>query len=278
MKSRIVYTPSGASKKRQKARRVFWYTLIVVAVLLLSIGAVTALRATSLQIRQITLRGVSTLDTHAIRESINAHLAGTRIPIVPRSSFFLVNADAIASDLERRFPRIEQAAAVKTFPDKLDVTITERTLWGVFCTGLESSSTPMCGYIDAGGVVYEQAPEPRGSLLTVIRSDVRSDGEGDAVPRQAIDMGVMAEIRALRDKLPTSAGVQVINFELRSRVSSEIRATTGAGFTLIFRRENDVSGTLRVLKRVLDEEIKNRQSKLDYIDLRFGNKVFYKMK
>ena len=274
MKSRIVYTPSGASKKRQKARRIFWYTLIVVAVLLLSIGAVTALRASSLQIRQITLRGVSTLDTHTIRESVNAHLAGTRIPIVPRSSFFLVDADAIATDLEKEFPRIEHAAAVKTFPDKLDVTITERTLWGVFCTGSESSSTPVCGYIDAGGIVYEQAPEPRGSLLVVIRSD----GEGDAVPRQAVDAGVMAEIRAIRDGLSSAAGVTVVNFELRSRVPSEIRATAGAGFTLIFRREDDVSATLRVLKRVLDEEIKKRQSGLDYIDLRFGNKVFYKMR
>ena len=36
------------------------------------------------------------------------------------------------------------------------------------------------------------------------------------------------------------------------------------------------ANALRVLKKVLDEEIGDKRGGLDYIDLRFGNKVFYK--
>lgn len=324
MKNRIVYTPSGASKKRRRGRRILFYAVIGMAVFLLPIGAAIALRMPSLQIRKTTLRGVSTLDTNEIWESIGSHLEGTRMVIIPRSSFFLLDPQAIVSDLERRFPRIKHAEAIKTFPDKLEVTITERTWWGIFCNGLDSppalpdsaagrpnnqhvvsSSSaemipdskerdsliplprrdpgrqavvtgfmPTCGYMDSTGIVYESAPEPRGNLIIVIRTDTQDT----AMPRQAVDIGAMAQIRALAEKLPTETGVTPAGFELHTRVPSEIRASASEGFTLVFRREDDVSATLRVLKRVLNEEIKDKRKHLDYIDLRFGNKVFYKLR
>lgn len=274
MKSRIVYTPAGASKKR-RGRKVFFYAAIGTVILVVPASTVLIARMPSLQISKIALSGAHTLDERVVRERIGTHLAGTRALILPENFFFFVNTGAIASDLESTFARIEHATAVKNFPDMLDVAITERTFWGVFCNGSQGSSTPVCGYIDSAGVVYERAPESKGQLIVVIRSDTEDTA---IIPRQAVDPGAMAHIRALAEKLPTETGITVASFDLRSRVPSEIRATAGEGFTLIFKREDDIRAMAHVLKRVLNEEIKDKRSRLDYIDLRFGNKVFYKLR
>ncbi len=275
MKSRIVYTPSGAARKPRKARKVLLAAALGAGVLFVCGGAVLVLRAPRLQIRDIAVSGVKTLDEQAVRDAIRVALAGARAYVLPRSSFFLVDTGAIASGLKRDFPRIRDIVVTKKFPDKFDVAITERQFWGVFCNSSQNSSAPACAYIDPDGVAYEHAPEPQGKLIVSVRSDETGD---IALGAPAVDTALMAEIRDLEEKIPAQTGIAIADFELRARVPSEIRAIAADGFAMIFRREDDYSGTLRVLKRVLDGEIKGQQSRLDYIDLRFGNKVFYKLK
>lgn len=273
MKSRIVYTSARASKKAS-SRRVAFLAVVGAGMLFLAVGVVFVCRMPSAQIRRITLTGMKTLEEAVLRERIDAGLEGARAWVLPRGSFFLASAGAIASDLEKNFPRIENAAVVKKFPDALDVAITERVLWGVFCNSLESSSTPACVYIDSSGIAYEEAPELEGKLLVI----VRSDSGGGALGAAVADPAVMSQMRTLIRELSDKADIMITGFILSSRVPSEIRAVSSEGFTLIFTREDDISAGLDVLKRVLTGEIKDRRNKLDYIDLRFGNKVFYKLR
>ena len=275
MKSRIVYTPSGMPKKRRGLRAITFSIAAGAGVLLICGGIIFVLRAPRLQIQDIAVRGIKTLDEQAVRERIGAALAGARFYFLPRSSFFLADTGVIASHLKKDFPRIRDAAVAKQFPDKIEVAITEREFWGVFCNGITGSSTPVCAYIDPDGIAYESSPKPQGKLIVSIQSDGRED---IALGAPAVDQAVMAEIHALAEKVPAAIGSVITDFELRARVPSEIRAETAEGFVLIFKREDEYASILRVLKRVLDGEIKDKRVLLDYIDLRFGNKVFYKLR
>lgn len=275
MKSRIIYTRSRESEIRRKSRLLRFTAAGAAVLILVLVGAVFAMRTPSWRIQKITLSGAKSLDEPEVRANIRIALAGTRAYILPRASFFLADTGAIASDLQRDFPRIRDAVVTKEFPDKLNVAITERVFWGVFCNGLQGSSTPVCAYIDSGGVAYEYAPEPQGKLIITIRTD--ADGDS-ALSASAVDSVLMAEIRSLAENIPAQTGIALADFELRSRIPGEIRAIAADGFTMIFKREDDYAATLHVLKRVLDGEIKEKRNRLDYIDLRFGNKVFYKMR
>ena len=246
-----------------------------IAVLLVCGGVIFVLRAPRLQIRAVAVAGIQTLDERGVRDRIGLALAGTRAWIFPQSSFFLADTREIASGLAHDFPRIRAVAIAKKFPDKLDIVIIERGFWGIFCNGQHGSSTPVCAYIDPDGIAYEYAPEPQGKLIVSIQSDEAGD---IALGAPVIDPLIMAAIRGLAEKIPTAGGGTIVDFELYTRVPSEIRAIAADGFMMIFKREDDYTSTLGVLKRVMDGEIKDRRSRLDYIDLRFGNKVFYKMK
>ena len=68
-----------------------------------------------------------------------------------------------------------------------------------------------------------------------------------------------------------------MSYELISDFPKEIRVVGPEGYRVYFDRESDLQNAFRVLKTVLAEEIKDRRARLDYIDLRFGNKVFYKL-
>ncbi|MFY9462699.1 MAG: FtsQ-type POTRA domain-containing protein [Candidatus Sungiibacteriota bacterium] len=275
MKSRIVYTPSGPAKKRREGKKIFLAVAIGAGILIVCGGIVFVLRAPRLQIQDIALSGIKILDEQAVRDRISAAFVGARALIFPRSSFFLADTDEIAYRLKQDFLRIRDVAVAKKFPDKLEIVINERVFWGVFCNRAQGSSTPACAYIDPDGIAYEYAPEPQGKLIISIRSD---EGGDIILGMPAIDFAVMAEIRNLAEKIPAETGIAIMDFELRTRVPSEIRAIAGEGFAMIFKREDDYAAILRVLKRVLEGEIKDKQSRLDYIDLRFGNKVFYKLK
>ena len=50
------------------------------------------------------------------------------------------------------------------------------------------------------------------------------------------------------------------------------------GWYVILNNENEPESSFNNLELVLGETVKEKRSKLEYVDLRFGNKVFFKLK
>jgi len=274
MTSRIVYTPSEGSRAAGSPRRILYRVAIAGAFPLLAIGIVYLLRLPSLQVREITFTGLETLEEAALHARITAILGGAHAFFLPRSSYFLVERDAIARNLHKEFPRIAAVSVATQFPDTMYISIVERKFWGIFCNSTQSSSSAGCAYIDASGFAYDKAPEPQGALILTVHGDGREATVGDF----AVEESIMERLRFFSDEIPKAAGTRIIAYEIRSRVPTEIRARTADGFTLILKRDDDFMNVFRVLGKVLDEEIGEKRSRLDYIDLRFGNKMFYKLK
>ena len=273
MSSRIVYTPHQSPRTRP-LRKVLVLGAASAAVFAAIVGAVYIFRLPSLQIREVEFLGLQSSEERILRERVLAMIGGTYAFILPQSSYFLADRAAVASRLREEFPRLADVEITKEFPDKFVVTASERVFWGIFCSSAAASSTPQCFYIDASGFAYEEAPEVKGSLIL----SIYSDGAGAAVGRSAVDTATMKLFHFLTEAALKASGTPIIGYELRSHVPSEIRAKVADGFTLIFERDSDFANTFRVLKRVLDEEIKEKRDRLDYIDLRLGNKVFYKLR
>jgi hypothetical protein len=247
---------------------------VVIPVLLLAVGIIYVLRLPSLQITEISFSGLETLEESALRRETLNFLGGKYAFVFPRSSYFFISTEAVASRIREEFPRIAVVAAARRFPDKMTISVAERKCWGILCKSLQSSSSPACAYIEPYGFGYESAPEATGALIRVVRGDQAEV----VVGRQAVDPSVMERLRFFSEELPKAAGAEIIEYQLLSRLPSEIRAHTAEGFTVILKRDDDFANAFRVLGKVVDGEIGEKRNRLDYIDLRFGNKVFYKMK
>ena len=116
-----------------------------------------------------------------------------------------------------------------------------------------------------------------GSGLGALASEL-ADAVSIPVPSHAIERATVDRIIFLQRSLPPLIGAPVVGFELFSAIPHEIRAVSNEGVMLIFKRDDDFGNVLRVLKKVWEHEIGTTHKKIDYIDLRFGNKVFYKMR
>ena len=66
---------------------------------------------------------------------------------------------------------------------------------------------------------------------------------------------------------------------LRGKIHGHKYKKTGKeGWSVIVTRAKEPELWLPVLRTLLTEEIKGRRNQLEYLDLRFGNKVFYKFR
>lgn len=280
--SRIIYNPVPRLPKPKlfSRKRVMGLgALFLFSVFF--VGAIYLLRIPYWRVVDIQIKGIETLSAEEVKEKVAEFLIGEYVFFIPRNSMFFLGTKGIVTSLKQGFPPIAQVSFKKIFPHTLEVLVEERKTFGLFCNSLrqtpeevKDAAPPFCVYIDSQGIGYEVAPEASGSLIVKIRSDVPEVNVGSHV----VAVSTMERMKFLSVELKRSADIDVVGFELLSKVPSEIRVISAEGFLLIFKLDDDFQNVFRVLKTVLDEEIKEKRSLLDYIDARFGNKVFYKMR
>ncbi len=223
----------------------------------------------------IELHVPPSLNERALESHIAAVLAGRYGWIFPRALLLAAPVREIEDALKKSFPRIGDVLVEKKFPDTLSVIITERTFFAVLCgTPKEETeiSVPRCVSVDAQGVAYDNAPHVEGTLIRKIESDFENITFGETV----VEPGLMYIIGVAIDQFDRAAGIKITTSVVSGRVPSEIRLKADDGFSIIMKTDNNPAESARVFKKVLDGEIRGRRRDLEYVDLRFGNKVFYK--
>ena len=235
-----------------------------------------------LQVETIEVEGVDAKTALEIRAFAVHALAGTLGSVVPRRMFFAIRSTRLAERITHEFPKLKEVQVRKRFPDSLAIQASERELFAILCNDKErdtfavrhASAPVKCAYLDADGIAYSAAPVFAGRLILKIRTDFEDIGIG----REALTPPLIKKFGFITSALALRMGIAIESIELSERVPSEFRVAAADGLHLFFRVEDEYENVLRVLGRVLEDEIGDRRESVDYIDLRFGNKVFYKFK
>ncbi len=260
-------------------RRWFWTSI---GVLMLA-GALiyTLVFPSFVQIRDIRVQGTDTLADEDVRAAAEQLLDGQRFLTFPTKSVVWVNTNGIARAVEERFPRVRTASVWRVLPRSIAVRVTERKPTAVFCNG-------SCVLVDQYGVAFSKA------------RDVSKDGATvHAVDIPALERGAPPLIRItseLHTKTPT-LGEHVVDKQTMTKITDlytrvqemkdrslqsialvdkkRVNATFTNGWQAYFSLEGDIRNQLANLRLVLTKEIKERSPQLDYVDLRFGKRVYY---
>jgi len=280
MNNRILYIPHekksdrSSLSRRKHAKRMLGLVGVVLALL----SPLIAVRLPFFHIKTIEIKGATSIDKETVRKVIAGALEGSYALLIPYQFLWTAPEKRIIADISKTFPLVAEVQVKKEFPDKLSLLLRERTLFGIICNDRMTDETTakdhknvQCAYLDMEGIAYQKAPQPSGFLITKISIDTPIS----AVPIRLVEPKTMSRILFLHNALPLIIDAEVVGYELISHLSHEMRAVSSDGFTIIFKRDDEFDRTFNVLKTVL-KEIGNKRSSLDYIDLRFGNKVFYK--
>ncbi|GEM_PF-2068191 len=266
---------SRTYRRERLLRRTLYGAGAVLALLLL---LVALSRLPALQLQQISVQGTTFVGEAAVEKVIRTSLAGSYLGIVPRANFLVYSRDALEAAVERQFLRIASLTFTEQSPRALRVVIHEREPDAVWCEGsFVAVHARHCFYVDRDGVLYDQAPEFSGPVYFEFYGYVRQPPQlGDAI----LPVAQLTLARSVRNVLRALALEPVALVILPDR-SYEL--VTEKGWKILFDAGGD-AGTMgehlraALTSDVLTKRLADRNNALDYIDLRYGKKVFYKFK
>ena len=283
MNNRIFYTPKEKRQFQKKGKAYHMRTMIgtVICAVIVS-GIFFGVRLRAFQVEKISINGLNTISEQDMQKEILSILAGSYATgLIPYQFLLTAPAKIVVERMKDKFPLIAEMEVNKQFPNGLTVAVQERQLFGVLCNdGMGEGSTAKkdsdieCFYLDTKGIAYQKAPETQGFLI------IKISIESSEIPLggQAVDITTMRRMIELNEKLPPIVGSSIISYQIPHTISHELRAVTMQGFSLLMKQDSDMDTLLYVLKRIFEKEIRSKRINLDYIDLRFGNKVFFKFK
>ncbi|PJE64896.1 MAG: hypothetical protein COU90_00040 [Candidatus Ryanbacteria bacterium CG10_big_fil_rev_8_21_14_0_10_43_42] len=273
VKKGSILAKNRSRQKQQRIRNILLRIALPIGGILVFLGAAVFLPY--LRVANITTEGTSTVPDELVRGIAEEMLKGTFGGMVPRSNILFVRPESIANRLLETYPDIASAhvSYILQIPPELHITIEERTHVGIFCAvENEEYNNEACFYIDGNGVLFAEAPNLRGHVVTrFITKQGRRFSLGDEAI-SADDMHVLdAMVRIIEEKTL----IRVEEVRIDASYEGERVFHTNEGWDIIFEAGEDSTRGLENLFLVLEEHITNHDN-LSYIDIRLPQKVFFK--
>ncbi|MEK7576106.1 MAG: FtsQ-type POTRA domain-containing protein [Patescibacteria group bacterium] len=259
-------------RKRRKRFSIFRHKGIFILVFLIVLisGALYYFTSKQFQVDDVLFTGLSQTPEADVREYLDVQLLQKKFFVLPANVIWLVSPDALAIALTRTFPTLKSVRIVRKYPRSLEVRAVEFAGWGVLCHGEPEE----CFWIDRGGVAFDHAPGFSGIIVPKIRD--KREREFKLGERQLSDK-MMQLIAYFDERAVSNDYLQSLQFTIDAR-DQTLRVTARGGWDILLLEGSDPESAYKNLKTSLEGEIKDKVANLLYIDLRFGNRIFYKFK
>ena len=262
-------------KKKKKARQT---KLIVAGVgLLVVLGAfVFVSRMERFRISAVSVSGAQVISSDDVERVAKETLSGYYLYLVPRDSSFLYSRQALERELGASFPRFSNLGVSLASLQELEVTVSERKPYALYC-GAEISpqDASVCYFLDTEGFIFDFAPTfSEGVYFVYASAQALENPRGS----QFLPASVF---KSLTDFVE---GLKALGFEPRALKSgeSQFEIFLPSEARILLARESDLALIYSDLESFLaDEAIKTQENFLERVaelDLRTANKVFYKFK
>lgn len=206
-------------------------------------------------VKEVEIAGTDKIQKEELADFVKEK-AKTKVLFFETKSIFLADLKRIERDSKEHFLLISDIQAKKELGGRIDISIKERKPIGVICSF-------QCYFFDSEGIAFEETSQ---AMPVLVRTDKEISLGEKALEEPEFLAGIE---RMLRQEF----NVQSKEFSINS---SNLEVVTNEGWKALFKLEN-IDSQASNLKAVLKEEIPaEKRQKLEYIDLRFGNKVFYK--
>ncbi len=280
----ILISSRRARRKRLILKAVFY----LLGFLIFTAGIVAFFYIPKFRINEISVKGIEVLDEKQFKGEIANLLNGKLYRIIPYNNIFIIPTAKITAELLQKFPILKRIAVIRNFSQKLSIEIEERKPEAIWCltfandliatsTVFTTSSSPSlgrdsCAFVDEKGFIFGPAPIFSGTIFPKF-FDKR--GQSSVIGKEMISDAEFEKLRAFKDLLGKN-DINVAKIILMDEGIYEVYSKEG--WYILLNAKNEPNPSFNNLKLVLDAQIKEKRAELEYIDLRFDKKVFYKLK
>ena len=286
MIKRNVLTSPRLKEMKRKKRRVFWRKVfLIIFGFLVIIGIFSYVsRNAKVNIYAIEISGNEIIDTKLIREIVDEKLIGYYLKLFPKTNFLLYPRGAIKDELENRFKRLKNISFELKDINTLEISVSERTALYTWCGENPpelNTDGQTCYFLDESGFIFDEAPYFSGEVYFRFYG---LDGINLENPagffffQKIFNNLIMFKNNIEEMGLKPGAFYVSGDGEIKVLLSA---AGARKNPEIIFKADADFNKVAENLQAALDTEpllskFKTQYSSLQYIDLRFGNKVYYK--
>jgi hypothetical protein len=286
-------------KKKRKRIRAYFFTAIGLVVLygIFFLAQWMVFHSPLFRVDNIVVQGnsaVASEDVIALAQSVAAS-GHSFFPAALTFNNILLWPDVIPQKALQQIPQLATATVSKDFfSHTVTITVTERSPFGIWCfsamptSAIVSGATPVnssgtstttahtpgtpgapCYWFDNTGTIFEKAGETQGDLVFVVYD--RAQSPRDLNQKVLSDIFLSNFISIMNVLRGSGLGVRAI--ELNDLSLQEVDVLTGSGPTIYFSLQFPADEYLPIIKNLM---LQPTFDKLQYIDCRTENRLFYK--
>ena len=258
----------ASSRKLRRKRLILKAVVVGVIFIAVFAGIIAFFRIPYLQVEKIEISGNSLIDGDDLIETVKAKLEGKYFGLFPKTNIFIIPKGKILAEIPQELKRIKNISIEKKYFSAIAVKIEERSNAALYC------ETENCAYADENGFVFEKAPYFSGAVfLKLIDQRWPDRSVEDFMGSNLIDESEFKKILEFAG-LSAKIGNGITEVVLKNENIYEFY--TKEGWKIILNDKNEPKSAYLNLITALDANIKDKRTKLDYIDLRLGNKIYFK--
>ena len=274
------------------------YLVFLLAVLF---GLVFYSRSEKLNIQNVEISGNKTIENKIIEETAKNIMAGYYFGFVPKTNFLFYPKKEIRNDLAYKFKILKDISFNLKNLQTLEITLAEREAKYTWCGNYLISpedklpdENPLsesaklqdgeCYFMDEKGYIFDKAPYFSGEVYFRFYGAINT---GEAGPLGSYffqsNFDKLISLKEALEKIGINPVIYYFKDNGEARIFLSPFSARQIGPEIIFKIDSDPDKIAENLQAVLATEplqsdFKNKYSSLLYIDLRLGNKVYYKFR
>lgn len=266
-------------QRKKTTRNIRVAVFVFVVLTLVSLSSFVAHRH-NIRIQKVQLTGGVLVTTDDVQKVVDSVLSGKYFFIYPKNNSFIYPHDELVTELKRNLQRIDSVSVnVENF-HSLTVDITERKPSALWC---DNSNPDMekCYFMDDTSTVFADAPVFSGDAYFKYYGPL-STTTPDGTTLGSRYMASSTEFAEISTFVSDVLGAGLRPQYLLQKGGGEYSLVVYNGGQIYFDTREPLSQVTQNLQILLKSDAYRKAvsatSTLDYIDLRFGNKVYYKLK
>jgi len=260
------YKSSNLIKRKKKILRLKMIGSFVLLILII-VGSAYLSNSDSVKISNIYINDTSFFDKKEIEKIVREGLQGSHLMVFSKDNVLLFPKNEIEAKVKNFSKAIKKVSINLGGLQTISVQIEEYKPVAVWC------NNTACYYLNEKGLVFDKAPDNYDKNLPQFHDWIHDDPVG----KNYTDPDTFQKIITLIN-LIAKVPLKVISINTEDGLTFNLN--TDSKTRLLYEINDNPEEVANNLNTVLEKDAINRAqlNNIDYIDLRFGNKVYYKIR
>lgn len=225
-------------------------------------------------IKNIKISGLEKINESEIRDIINAQINSRRIFIFKQSNIFIFDENLIKNKIDGKYA-LNFLKVEKGLPGNLNFEIQEKTPIIIWKTGDKYYS------VDKDGIIIREIPEGESQNNEIDQPESKmavvfdENNEDVTIKETVLTIEAVQAVVKSQNSLFGMTGLSISNFRTTKR-GETIKGLTNEGWETYFSATSDLNAQIEKLKSFLGEKKPEDRQNLEYVDLRFPDRIYYK--